>query len=224
MINRYSLATSAEKLAKTIDELQPIGSYQRSFNISPLSKGSIITHNPEGFKHQMAIWGLLPHFTTELINVGNLFNVAAEGISSKSSYRIAIRQTRCLIPADSYYVKHKNDWYRVMRRDRQLFFMAGVYDTIALNPGEYRSYSMITTPSNRDLVDLQNPMPAIIDAELIYNWLEKDAVLTDVLSMLTVANCYEWIYYQITGAIEQTNYNLPDLHEELKSEKTLFDL
>lgn len=222
MIDRYSLSVSADKILKQSSRNASF-KHIRSFNINPLQKASIFIED-EGIKHKPAVWGLLPHFSKELINRGNLFNAYSEGIASKPSYRIPIRQRRCLIPADSYYVQHEQQWYRVMRRDRSVLFFAGIYDTITLDDNDYISFSLITIAPNRDLISLKKEMPVTLTEEVFNSWLLPETPLKTVLSHLKPSENYQWIYYPISNAVATDTYNAPDIHDEIQSERTLFDL
>lgn len=222
MIDRYSLSVSADKILKQSSK-NPNLKHVRSFNINPLQKASIFIED-EGIKHKLAVWGLLPHFSKELVNRGNLFNAYSEGISSKPSYRIPIRQKRCLIPADSYYVQSENQWYRVLRRDRSVLFFAGIYDTIVLDDNEYISFSLVTIAPNRDLITLKREMPVTLTDDVFNAWLNPETPLKTVLSYLKPSENYQWIYYPISNAVASDGYNGPDVHDEIQSERTLFDL
>lgn len=222
MIDRYSLSVSAEKILKQSSKSSPL-KHVRSFNFHPLRRASIFI-DKGGFTHVSAVWGLLPHFSNELVNRGNLFNANVDGISSKPSYRIPIRQRRCLIPADSYYIKNGQQWFRVMRRDRSVLFFAGIYDLVQLDDGTYYSYSMITVPPNRDLKDLQKCMPVALSEDTFQEWLSPTTSLDTVLSHLRTSENYQWIYYPISSALEDGQYDSPDIHDELQAERTLFDL
>jgi len=222
MIDRYSLSVSADKILKQSSYKTSL-KHVRSFNINPLQKASIFIEK-EGFQHIRAVWGLLPHFSKELINRGNLFNASVDGLASKPSYRIPIRQRRCLIPADSYYLYYNRQWYRVMRRDRSVLLLAGLYDEVLIDDETYYSFSMVTVPPNRDLKELQKCMPVVLTEESFNSWLNPLTSLQVVLSHLKVSENYQWVYYPISDAIANTQYNAPDLHDEVQSERTLFDL
>ncbi len=223
MIDRYSLSVPTDKLSKQMDKFVLKG-YIRSCNIHPLKKASILINHNEDNVLVPAVWGLLPHFSKDLINRGNLFNASVDGIVSKPSFRISIRQRRCLIPADSYYIKHQNKWNRVMKRDRSLMLLAGLYDIVQFDSQQYLSFSMITVPPNRDLVALKNPMPVDVCSTEQANWLESNTCLSDVLSMLKCSDSYQWIHYPIKNKLEDESYDAIDIQDEFVPERTLFDL
>lgn len=222
MIDRYSLSVSADKILKQTSKNVPF-THVRSFNINPLQKASIFVED-SGIRHKTAVWGLLPHFSKELVNRGNLFNAYSDGIASKPSYRIPIRQKRCLVPADSYYIQSDNQWYRVMRRDRSVIFFTGIYDTILLDDNEYNSFSLITIAPNRDLAGLKKVMPVTLTDDLFSSWLNPATPLKTVLSYLKTSENYQWIYYPIGNSVSVDSYNAPDIHDEIQAERTLFDL
>ena len=223
MIDRYSLSVPADKLSKHTDKFALKG-YIRSCNIHPLKKASILINQNEENAMVPAVWGLMPHFSKDLINRGNLFNASVDGIVSKPSFRISIRQRRCLIPADSYYIKHQNSWHRVMKRDKSVMLLAGLYDVVQHEAQQYVSFSMITVPPNRDLVMLKNPMPVDVCLAEQDNWLGSNTCLSDVLSTLKCSDSYQWIHYPIKNTLEDVNYDAPDIQDEFVAERTLFSL
>jgi putative SOS response-associated peptidase YedK len=223
MIDRYSLSVPADKLSKYAQNL-PSKGYSRSYNIHPLKKASIFINHGDKPALVQGIWGLLPHFSKEMVNRGNLYNAYFEGVASKPSFRIPIRQRRCLIPADSYYIKCENQWHRVMKRDRSVMLLAGLYDVIQLDKHQYLSYSMITVPPNRDLASLKHNMPIAMCASTESDWLNPNTPLNDIIAMLKCSDNYQWIHYPIKDTLELDKYDAPDIHDEYMAERTLFDL
>ena len=223
MINRYSLAVTQDKFIKSYPAVDKQYAYKKSYNISPLQKSCII-YKAAQYEMCYAVWGLLPHFSKDSSNAGNLYNAAVEGISSKASYRIPIRQSRCVIPADSYYTEYKGSWYRVMRRDRSPIQMAGLYDIVTLNQSYYISFTMITVGPNRDVAGLDQRMPAVMRDDVLEAWLDKSTPLPQVMELIKVAENYQWVYYPVSDDVATVGSNGPELHEEIKSERTLFDL
>jgi len=223
MISHYSFAFSREKLLQKLPVISNKAEYNRSYNFRPLDHCPIIIQNEQTIQLVNAVWGLLPHWTKEQINYGNLFNAQAIGIASKPSYRIPIRKHRCLIPADSYYVADsgKDNTYRVLKRDKSISFFAGMYDVITNDKGTYISFTMITTAPNRDLSDIKRPMPVVLNENLHTDWLNPSLSLNDVLALLTVPENYQWIYYAINDGLLEKDTS--ELHEQIVLERTLFD-
>ena len=223
MIKRFSLSYSKDKLIDEYGKLVFLSTHQINYNIAPLDGASIIINNDTPYVRS-AIWGLLPHWSKRGINSGSLHNALSEGIFSKPSFRIPIRQHRCLIPADGFYIWAKDGTpYRVTKRDGSIMFFGGIYDVWKTSTNEeVYSFAIVTTPSNRDIYDYQKTMPFILTNEGCSQWLSDLSVQETELIMLPFDN-YELQVYRITPKINDPTFNHAELHLKIREEKTLFD-
>lgn len=224
MINRYSLVASKEKITKALGKLEFSSDYYLSYNICPLDFSFIITQEERSLIQNYR-WGLLPEWSRQGNNSGNLYNARSQGIVSKPSYRIPIRQKRCVILADSYYVCDKEDKaYRVFKRDQGVILFAGLYDTCSTGGRIQKTFTMITVPSNREISRYSNCSPMILNDELMEIWLNNSTPIQEVLSILKPNDNYTLSAYNISSELKNPEFNNPTLHEEIVSDVTLFDL
>jgi len=224
MINRYSLVASIEKISKCLGKLEFSADYYLSYNISPLDHCYIITQE-ENQLIQRYRWGLLPAWSRQGINSGNLYNARAQGIVSKPSFRIPIRQKRCLVLADSFYVMNSNkEAYRVYNRNEGVLLFAGLYDQCHTGGVEQNTFTLITVPSNREVSRYSSVSPLILNEENQQNWLSNVSSLDKILSMLKPNENYTLSAYKVSSELTNKDFNNPTLHEEIVSDITLFDL
>lgn len=223
MVSRYSLAVSKEKIFNIIGKKEFTKEYKYNYNIAPQQKSHIITQEmPEVIQYYT--WGLLPSWTRQYNDQGNLYNARAEGISAKASYRIPIRQQRCLLLADSFYLfTPEKKAYRIFQKSDNLLLLAGVYDVWNKEDKLIKTYSMITCPANRDTSNLNAHSPVILTKEEAALWLDSQTSLDEVLATLKVNDSYTLSNYQIHSNIFNNHLNDPLIHEQCEVSNTLFD-
>jgi len=161
------------------------------YNIPPSRNILTIRTSPESNKADYAIlrWGLVPFWSKTAKTKYLLNNARAEGIEKKPSFRGPIKQRRCIIPASGFY-----EWLRkggqktpyfVSRTDGGYLAMGGIWDHWQSDDGqEVESCSIITTEANKLMMEIHDRMPVILDKKDLATWLDVDAELDRVLSML----------------------------------------
>ncbi|PSR15288.1 MAG: SOS response-associated peptidase [Bacteroidetes bacterium] len=218
MCGRYSLVTTTQQIAQqldiVLDDEQPI---PPNYNVAPTHPGLVILNEaPEQLQYLR--WGLVPYWSKDTESGPKLINARREGIESKPSFRIPIRQRRCLVIADSFY-----EWraegkakipYRILRPNGELLIMAGIWD-VWRNEDQYmRTFSIITTDANAEIAALHNRMPVLLQQkEQQTDWL-ADSSLEQVLDLLQTPADGTLRYYRVSQALNSVRNNGPQLHEE----------
>jgi putative SOS response-associated peptidase YedK len=130
----------------------------------------------------MMRWGLVPRWAREA-KIGNrLINARIETVAEKPAFRSALRYRRCLVPADGYY-----EWfpaekgkipYRVMKKSREVFAFAGLWETWTDPQGaDLETFTIITTEPVPAIAWLHNRMPLILPRHLEAVWLNGPEAL-----------------------------------------------
>ncbi|MEC8441790.1 MAG: SOS response-associated peptidase [Cyanobacteriota bacterium] len=115
------------------------------------------------------LWGLLPGWVKQPSAGPRPINARAETLEQKASFRGPWRHHRCLLPADGFF----EQGHIVQRNDRQLFWLAGLWDRwIGADGSEVETCCVITTRPNALLHNLHDRMPVIIPSGLEELWLE----------------------------------------------------
>lgn len=154
---------------------------------------------------QVMQWGLIPASAkpadVERYNKQNLFkNARAEHLFDKWPWRVLWSRKRCVIPTTGFYEPHRNaqdkaQYYFIKLRDREMFSLAGLWDTwVDPRTGESAmSFVMITTAANPLLRKIHNGgnnpfrMPKILTDEQEKAWLDPDITSREeVEALLTV--------------------------------------
>lgn len=224
MCGRYSLAASLEKFQQELPlevDVAPTPSY----NIAPTQRSWVIPNDQPGQLQQM-FWGLVPHWSRDGRNQGRLINARREGIAGKPSFRMPVRQHRCLVPADSFYEWRREGKqkipYRIMLKSERLMLMAGVFDIWTDGKQEIRSYSIITTDANQEVARLHERMPVLLlTQEQQRRWLDH-LPLEEVLAMLQTPPNNSLKYYRVSTLVNSPANNSAELHQEVPENLTLF--
>lgn len=144
---------------------------------------------------QVMQWGLIPRSASaadkERYDKENWFkNARAEEIFTTWPYRMLIQTHRCVIPSTGYFEYHYDDKgktqpYFIYLEDREIFSMAGLWDTwVDPQTGEQlNSFVQITTAANPFSAKIHNGgkhpgrQPLILNDEEVEKWL--DAAMTE---------------------------------------------
>jgi putative SOS response-associated peptidase YedK len=223
MCGRYSFVTTKKQKA----QLQTItfvpDDLMYSYNIAPTHQAYIIT----ALGIRQMEWGLVPHWSKDGKNSGNLINARAEGIEEKPSFRQVIQSKRCLVPADSFYEWRKEPGgrkipYRITDKADDLLFMAGIYDEWRSKNEIKYTFSIITTTPNQEMSDLHNRMPVILSLrEQQQAWLE-DGPFEPLQPLLKALPDHSLTMYPVSEALNKPGVDGPQLHERVAGPLTLF--
>jgi len=107
--------------------------WERQFNIPPREMAPIVFER-NGQRHLTSgLWTLLPPWAKNLeyANEVSTFNAKAETIAEKPTFREALLNRRCVVPAEAFYEwvgpKRKRQPLHISRRDGNFMSMAGLY-------------------------------------------------------------------------------------------------
>jgi len=196
-----------------------------SYNIAPTQHGYVIT-NDSPTRLQYLTWGLIPYWSVDGKNNGKLINARQEGIESKPSFRIPIRQRRCLVIADSFYEWRREGKqkipYRILLQDERLMVMAGIWDEWQNGDYKLKSFSILTTPSNTEMSGIHNRMPILLrTSELQKFWLEAQN-LNDVKELMQTPKDDILKMYRVPTEVGSVKNDSSFLHREVAEPLKLF--
>lgn len=226
MCGRYSFAPKPKQIEAQLRDIQIPLDLKISYNISPTHQAYVIANDQPGALQAM-IWGLVPHWSADGKNSGKLINARAEGIEEKASFREPIHSRRCLVPADSFY-----EWrtlpdrrkvpYRILPKNGELLFMAGIWDEWRRGGESKRTFSIITTTPNREVSELHNRMPVLLTTkEQQQAWL-SDLPVSQALAMLHPPADDILTLYRVSEKLNKPGYDEVDLQNEVQEEGSLF--
>ena len=182
MCGRYSILDDIDELCERFACPNPGFTMKPRYNAAPSQTLPVVIKSPEGNQLRMMRWGLVPRWAREA-KIGNrLINARIETVAEKPAFRSALRYRRCLVPADGYY-----EWfpaekgkipYRVMKKSREVFAIAGLWETWTDPQGaDLETFTIITTEPVPAIAWLHNRMPLILPRHLEAVWLNGPEAL-----------------------------------------------
>jgi len=172
MCGRYMITSSFEAMARLFDAtLAEPGIDAWRPNVSPTEVVPVAVSH-DGDRTIVAMrWGLLPTWYKAPNGGPLLINARAEGIADKPAFRDAVRQRRCLIPADGFYEwqgeKRAKTPYAIRPRTGGLIAFAGIWQ-------EWRGLptcAIVTCAANAVLVPIHDRMPVVVAPDDFALWL-----------------------------------------------------
>ena len=227
MCGRYSQVYSFEQLEQQLQiPLSSAVSIPANYNVAPTQDAMVLT-NDQPNTLQALRWGLIPHWSKDISYGARLINARREGIATKPSFRIAIRQKRCLVFADSFYEWRRSGQqklpYRILRSNDEVLVMAGIWEIWQQDGQRIKSFSIITTEPNAEMEGIHNRMPVLLlDQNSQQRWLD-DLPLEDTLELLQTPPDDVLKYYRISQQVNSVRNNGPELHQAVSDDPlTLF--
>jgi putative SOS response-associated peptidase YedK len=222
MISRYALY----EIAEIRDRFSLAGGLPKGirphYNYSPTVSAPVVVNRDGAAVVELMKWGLVAKGAKDTNSVFRYktYNIPSEKILSRHSWELAVRQSRCLVPANGFYWLNgsgKKRAYYVQPKDRSLFAFAGVYGSWQDPKGvTYGTYSVITTDANQDMPDPSGRMPVIIRKEDEARWL--DPSITDANSlydMLRPCPVGLLTVHEVSSAVHSPKPNQPSLIDSI---------
>ncbi len=190
MCGRYRLSRSKELLAEHFD-VEPDDDWEPRYNIAPMQNVPVIRQHPAQPKRlgSRMRWGLIPFWAKDSSIGFKMINARAETVATKPAFRDALKQRRCLIPADGFYEWQKNGKAKTpfcfTMADDSIFAFAGIWDSWRNPEGKaIETCSIITTTTNALLIDIHDRMPVILPNDTYDLWLDPGFQKADTISDL----------------------------------------
>lgn len=188
MCGRFSQAESSRRLAAIfgaeLDGDLPDGKY----NVAPTDQIRIVVERHSDRLLTAADWGFRPFWRRRQGGPApGWINAKAETAAESPAFGRALREQRCIIPADAFY-----EWDRSHRPPQPyaigpaqaggVLALAGVWTQT--KHGELTTAAILTTGPNQVIERLHHRMPVIVEHEDVQAWLAADASLGEILSLL----------------------------------------
>jgi len=207
MCGRFSLLTNVKALIErfSIDEVEVRP--EPRYNIAP-SQNIPVVIDEDGVRKLVSMrWGLIPHWAKDP-KIGNkMINARAESLLTKGIFKPALKNRRCLIPADGFYEwqnigKVKHPMY-IRLKSKEPFAFAGLYETWKSPTDKLiRSCTIITTTPNKVMAPIHDRMPVILQPKIEEFWLtSKHDDLEILLKPLTPYSTYPLETYEVSAFV-----------------------
>ena len=186
MCGRFVAATPTEVLVEwfgveevkvNTDEVPP------SWNVAPTRDVLVVAESKSAGTRQLGSfrWGLVPSWAKDPSEGARRINARAETVASAPTFRKALRQRRCLVPADAFYEwekvegeSRKQPW-AVKRADGAPLAFAGLWEAWRDVEGKWlRTCAIITTDAAGPLAEIHDRCPAILEPDDFSQWLDRE--------------------------------------------------
>lgn len=218
MCGRYALTSSREALAALMRAVSATDFAPR-YNISPgqtVQAVSIENGRRLILGHR---WGLAPTFATEGKSAPLIINARAETAGQRPTFRSALQNRRCLVPADAWYewkaIGRFKQPYLIRRADRGPIMFAGLWESAATTDRpNARALAIMTVAAGEDAAPIHDRMPAVVAPDYWDAWLD---VRVDGVSLAmrclepAPAGTYETV--PISALVNQAGHDGPEVQE-----------
>ncbi len=153
-----------------------------SYNVAPQTFQPIIRLNRDTGEREVVMmrWGLVPFWSKNPKAGYSTINAKAETITTAPAFREAIKNRRCLVPADAFYEWQKIDAktkqpFAIGMKDGSTYAFAGLWERWR-DPATKRSletFAVITTDANEMLQPMHDRMPVILEAKDYDRWIQS---------------------------------------------------
>lgn len=226
MCGRYAADADTAELVSVfeIDEVDPSGAQaaRPRFNIAPSTDVAAVLERVEAGSRVRKLvglrWGLVPSWSKDGSRSAGMINARSETITSKPSFRSAIKKRRCIIPALGYYEWQpaargtKQPWF-VSPADGSIFAMAGIYELWHGPQGWLATMAIITTAAPKKMAWLHHRIPMqVLDIDA---WLDPEN--DDAQAAMTqVAAPHELRTIRVDPAVGNVANQGPELVQEIE--------
>ncbi len=157
------------------------------YNIAPSQHIPVVRRSRESGDRKLESmqWGLVPAWAKDPDGGPRPINARGEDAAGKPYFRNAMKQRRCLIPADGFYEwkkspdnpKARKQPYAIRMADESLFAMAGLWECWQGGEGERPriTCTILTTRPNALMKGIHDRMPVVVDHADYARWLDADA-------------------------------------------------
>lgn len=180
------------------------------FNIAPTQNIPIIYQSKQHEREMMfSKWGLIPYWAKDP-SIGNkLINARAETLAEKPSFKRALKQKRCIIPADGFYEWPKKNGKKtggnplyIRLKGGELFGFAGLWEEWKSPEDEIiRSFTIITVEPNELVSQFHHRMAAILEPGDEQAWLDINTPMEEALAMLNSYDAEKMEAFEVSKSV-----------------------
>lgn len=229
MCGRYAATLPPEMMVELFKLLNSID-FPPRYNIAPTQPIAVVWEQSGRRTIQLVRWGFVPGWVKDPREFSLLINARAETMAEKPSFKNAVRNSRCIVPASGYYewMKSKDGvrrpYYITMADDSPMVF-AGLYSTWAGPDGEeVDTACIVTVEPNLEISSIYDRMPAMLRGEAVDLWLDTRDIDSKAATQLALPLPPGTLKYHLVGkAVGRADADGPDLIRPLTDEELAED-
>jgi putative SOS response-associated peptidase YedK len=222
MCSRYNL-TSPPEAVRAYFAYRETPNFPACYNIAPTQSIPVVCLDTGGKRSfKLMRWGLLPPFVKDPKQFPTLINARAEGVLTKPAFRSAMRQRRCLIPADGFYewtgAKGARRPFLLRPRERGLIALAGLWERWRdRESGEIETVAILTCAANATVTPLHDRMPVVLPPCSFEAWLDcAGTEAEEAVALLLPAPDDLFEAIEMHPKINDSRHDEPGLQEPLQ--------
>jgi putative SOS response-associated peptidase YedK len=227
MCGRYAATLPPEMMAELFGLLNRID-YPPRYNIAPTQPIPAIWQQGGRRTVQLVRWGFVPNWAKDPRALKLMINARSEGMLDRPFFRDAVRNSRCIIPADGYYEWMKRpdgskQPYYITQASGETMAFAGLFSQWSGPDGEeVDTACIVTVGPNPEISAIYDRMPAILQGEAIDMWLDTAQVNAPLAASLCLpAPEGSMVYHPVGRAIGAALAEGPDLIRPIVPEPAL---
>ncbi|NLO13446.1 MAG: SOS response-associated peptidase [Clostridiales bacterium] len=189
MCGRFFVAVDDPELRQILREIEKENKRRGLSGLPPIKTGevfptehaaAVIAPAGGGRRYEQMKWGF-----SGFDGKRPLINARSETVRERPTFRKAVMESRCLIPASYYYewMKHPaiRKKIRNIMRDplSTTLYMAGIYRMESYD--DVPCFVILTRKAARGIENIHDRMPVILDHEEQQEWLSKDANIPRII-------------------------------------------
>jgi len=226
MCGRYASTLPPDMLVELLNLVNRID-YPPRYNIAPTQPIAVVWEQMGRRTVQLARWGFVPGWVKDPRSFSLLINARAETMTEKPSFRTAIRNARCVVPASGYYewmkgADGRRQPYYITMADGSPMLFAGLYSQWAgPNGEEVDTACIVTVEPNLEISSIYDRMPAILTTPAaVDHWLDTAAVEPrDAVQLTLPLPAGALKYHPVGRAIGRADIEGPELIRPLGPEE-----
>lgn len=191
MCSRYSLTATPEEVRELLGyDDRP--NFPPREDIRPTEPIGIVAREGGHRRFRLVRWGFWPSWVKDPASFTLLINARAETAIEKPSFRAAMRNGRCLVPATGF-VEWRRDGktrtpFRIVPRSGGLVAFAGLTETWSAPDGsEVDTAAILTVDANAVVGAIHDRMPAVIPPDRFEEWLDPSTTAEAARRLLVPA-------------------------------------
>lgn len=186
MCGRFAQNFTLDLLKTSLPALEVHIEYQQRSNIAPSQVIPTIVANPTTQLVSMD-WGIKPGWDRPDRKPPLLINARAETLSSRKTFSLPFKETRCLVPMSGYYewkeLDGKKRPHYIFSPNEAILLASGIFTMKETH--QLPSCAIITRKAVDSVSTIHDRMPAFIRPEHVDKWLKGDTTLGEELLALS---------------------------------------
>lgn len=140
--------------------------------MTPGMYAPILTKTSLGKQLEWQRWGLVPSWSKDDSFAKNLINARIESIGEKASFKHAIQKRRGLLPVNYFYEWSKDrKVHHIALHNQEIFSLGVIWEFWTQGEMKLITFSIITQEANKQMKDIHERMPLIINQKDYNDWL-----------------------------------------------------